>query len=136
MANALVANTGGSDNTAIGFDALGANTTGNGNIGLGDFAGLGVSTANDVVCIGSPGANVNNSCYIGNIGTQPGGTQAVYVNSEGKLGAQVRRSVLNKKSSAWKKPVKRCFHSDQSASATKKKSIPRGHRSLALWPRR
>ena len=29
------------------------------------------------------------SCYIGNIWNQPGGSQAVYVNSEGRLGAQV-----------------------------------------------
>jgi hypothetical protein len=32
---------------------------------------------------------VSDSCYIGNIWNQPGGSQAVYVNSEGKLGAQV-----------------------------------------------
>jgi len=30
-----------------------------------------------------------NSCYIGNIWQQPGGSQAVYVNASGKLGAQV-----------------------------------------------
>ena len=32
---------------------------------------------------------MSDSCYIGNIWNQPGGSQAVYVNSEGKLGAQV-----------------------------------------------
>jgi hypothetical protein len=32
---------------------------------------------------------VSNSCYIDNIWQQPGGSQVVYVNSEGKLGAQV-----------------------------------------------
>jgi Chaperone of endosialidase len=42
-----------------------------------------------VICIYSAGENVNNSCYIGNIWSQPGGTQAVYVNGQGKLGAQV-----------------------------------------------
>ena len=45
--------------------------------------------ADDVICIGAPGANVSDSCYIGNIWQQPGGSQAVYVNSQGKLGAQV-----------------------------------------------
>jgi trimeric autotransporter adhesin len=35
------------------------------------------------------GANVGNSCYIGDIWTQPGGSQAVFVNADGKLGAQV-----------------------------------------------
>src|SRR4029077_1240313 len=34
-------------------------------------------------------ANLSNSCYIGNIWNQPGGSQAVYINSEGKLGFQV-----------------------------------------------
>jgi hypothetical protein len=42
-----------------------------------------------VIAIGTAGANVSDSCYIGNIWNQPGGSQAVYVNSEGKLGAQV-----------------------------------------------
>ena len=45
--------------------------------------------ANGVISIGINGANVSDSCYIGNIWNQPGGSQAVYVNSEGKLGAQV-----------------------------------------------
>ena len=69
--------------------ALLYNTTGNVNTALGNFAGLNVTTADHVICIGINGANVSNSCYIGNIRNEPGGTQAVYVNSEGKLGAQV-----------------------------------------------
>jgi hypothetical protein len=32
---------------------------------------------------------VDSSCYIGNIWQQPGGSQAVFVNLDGKLGAQV-----------------------------------------------
>jgi trimeric autotransporter adhesin len=87
--NALTANTDGSNNAAIGFNALGVNITGTGNIGLGNFAGNGVSTADNVICIGTLGANVDNSCYVGNIWTQPGGSQAVFVNADGKLGAQV-----------------------------------------------
>jgi hypothetical protein len=59
------------------------------NIGLGLFASNGVTTASSVICIGTSGANVNDSCYIGNVWMQPGGSQAVYVNSDGKLGAQV-----------------------------------------------
>jgi len=44
-----------------------------------------------VICVGSfvSGADRTNSCYIGNIWQQPGGSQAVYVNAAGKLGAQV-----------------------------------------------
>src|SRR5262249_39573090 len=45
--------------------------------------------ASHVIAIGTDGADVSNSCYIGNIWNQPGGSQAVYVNSDGKLGLQV-----------------------------------------------
>jgi len=33
--------------------------------------------------------NASNSCFIGSIWNQPSGSQAVYVNSDGRLGAQV-----------------------------------------------
>jgi hypothetical protein len=54
---------------------------------LGAFAGGGVTTAGNVICIGASGANVNNSCFIGNIfnATASGGT-AVFINSTGQLG--------------------------------------------------
>jgi hypothetical protein len=87
--SALTGNIDGSNNTAIGFDALGGNTTGNDNIGLGEFAGSAVNSANHVICIGTTGANVDSSCYVGNIFGQPGGAQAVFVSADGKLGAQV-----------------------------------------------
>jgi hypothetical protein len=60
-------------------------------VAVGLFAGSNVTTANNVISIGTSvaGANVDNSCYIGNIYNKPGGSQAVYVNSNGKLGAQV-----------------------------------------------
>jgi Chaperone of endosialidase len=88
---ALFSNTTGFNNNAVGNSALEDNSTGSNNTALGDRAGGSVTTANDVICIGASvfGENVDNSCYIGNIWNQPGGTQAVYVNSEGKLGAQV-----------------------------------------------
>jgi hypothetical protein len=87
---ALFANTMGFSNTAIGVSALG-NTSGFGNTALGVGAGGALTTANNVICIGRNvfGANVDNSCFIGNIWNQPGGSQAVYVNADGKLGAQV-----------------------------------------------
>ena len=56
---------------------------------MGRLAGSNVTTADNVICIGAPGANVSDSCYIGNVWQQPGGSQAVYVNASGKLGAQV-----------------------------------------------
>ncbi len=58
---------------------------------MGIFAGNFVSTASNVICIGSPGANVDNSCFIGNIyfnvqpivGTDP---DSVTITSSGRLG--------------------------------------------------
>jgi hypothetical protein len=87
--SALLVNTG-DFNTANGFSALQNNTTGQLNVALGVDAGFAVTTANNVICIGANGANVNNSCFIGNIyGTSEGGTiSAVYVNSDGQLGTQ------------------------------------------------
>src|SRR4029453_12233146 len=75
--------------TAVGSFALGNNTSGIVNVALGSGAGSGVTTASGVICIGISGTNGSDSCYIANIWNQPGGSQAVYVNSEGKLGAQV-----------------------------------------------
>jgi hypothetical protein len=88
---ALFSNTTGFNNNAVGNSALEDNSTGSNNTALGDRAGGSVTTANDVICIGAGvfGENVDNSCFIGNIWNQSGGSQAVYVNSEGKLGAQV-----------------------------------------------
>ena len=85
---ALTSNTTGDGNTAVGT-ALANNTTGSNNIALGVGAGFFVTTAGDVICIGASGQNLSSSCYIGNIWNQSGGSQAVYVNSDGKLGAQV-----------------------------------------------
>ncbi len=84
---ALYQNTSGTFNVAIGVQALSSNTEGGGNIALGFGAGDSVTTANNVICIGASGENVNASCYIGNIfnATSSLGT-AVFVNSAGKLG--------------------------------------------------
>jgi hypothetical protein len=88
---ALNANTTGNENTAVGAFAL-QNSTGDSNTALGNGAGLNVTTANNVICIGASvvGANVDDSCYIGNIfGTTSSGGTAVLVNSDGKLGTIV-----------------------------------------------
>ncbi len=91
-AQALLNNTTGYDNAADGSGALFSNTTGNdntaiGNGHLGASAGSSVTTANHVICIGSSGANVSNSCYIGEIfgAASPGGI-TVFIDSNGKLG--------------------------------------------------
>jgi hypothetical protein len=84
---AMLNNDSGSSNVAIGVQALGNNTSGSGNIVLGNVAGSGITTADDVICIGAGGENVDGGCYIGGIfnGTSSGGS-AVFINSAGKLG--------------------------------------------------
>jgi Chaperone of endosialidase len=85
-AQALGSNTIGHQNTAVGAAAL-FNSTGTGNIAVGINAGLGVTTVDNVICIGTCGANVSNSCYIGNIfGVTSSGGTAMFINSDGKLG--------------------------------------------------
>jgi len=90
---ALTAETSGEENTAVGRRALEFLTAGSNNTAVGWRAGDGVSTASNVICIGSgvPGADVSNSCFIGNIhsnnqpivGTDP---DYVTVTSAGRLG--------------------------------------------------
>jgi hypothetical protein len=89
-AQALNNNTTGAGNTAMGGGALFNNTTGTGNMALGIYAGIGVSTANNVICIGSNGANLDNSCFIGNInGVTLGAGSAVQIDANNQLGTIV-----------------------------------------------
>jgi hypothetical protein len=83
---ALQNNNHGSNNTAIGRNALGGSATGNFNIGLGSNAGTSVTSASNVICIGTEGNNVDNSCYIGEIFGSTVSASAVFVNSNGRLG--------------------------------------------------
>lgn len=86
---ALMRNTTGNFNTADGAHTLAGNTTGSSNTVLGFRAGDNVTTASNVICIGSGvvGANVSNSCFIGSVfgQTSPGGV-AVFIDSSGKVG--------------------------------------------------
>jgi len=89
--SALLNNTTGNDNTAIGVDALILNTTGQNNVALGVNAGESVTTASNVICIGAQlnGANVSNTCFIGNIrGVTTTNADAipVLIDSAGQLG--------------------------------------------------
>ena len=87
--SALQGNTEGDNNTGVGKLALGANTTGNRNTVLGANAGGNITSADNVICIGAnlAGANVSNTCYIGNIfGVTSVNGIGVLVNSDGKLG--------------------------------------------------
>jgi hypothetical protein len=84
---ALGNNDTGHDNTAVGISALPNNTTGSNNIALGAFAGQSVTTTNNVICIGDPGQDISNSCYIGSIfgQTNNAGT-TVFIDANNKLG--------------------------------------------------
>src|SRR5262245_48562560 len=89
--HALFSNTSGERNTAIGFKSLENNTTGSFNVALGTGAGSGVTTADDVICIGRAvaGANVVGTCFIGNIRdvtTQNANALPVLIDSAGQLG--------------------------------------------------
>jgi hypothetical protein len=81
-----LANSTGSNNTAVGNTAL-ISSQGSGNTAVGRGAGFNVTTASNVICIGTSGQNLNDSCFIGNIfnATSTNGI-GVLVNASGKLG--------------------------------------------------
>jgi hypothetical protein len=103
---ALASNTTGGENTACGANALFSSTTGGGNTALGNFAllnnttgitntavgfnaGFGITTADNVIVIGTnvAGQNVDHSCFIGEIfGQTSSNGSPVFINSAGRLG--------------------------------------------------
>ena len=85
---ALFSNTTGSSNIAIGFSALPNNTSGNFNIAVGSGAGGAITDAFNCIAIGHQGANVSQSCFIGNIRNAVVAPDAmpVLIDSAGKLG--------------------------------------------------
>ena len=88
---ALFNNTTGQSNTAIGQAALDENTTGRQNTAIGFQAGLDVSTAANVICIGAnvAGANVSRTTWIANVygrTTLNATTAPVVVSANGQLG--------------------------------------------------
>jgi len=87
-ASALLSNTTGNQNIAIGVGALAQNMSGSANIVLGINAGWGITTADNVICIGPAilGANVSDSCFIANIFGATSSGATVMVNSAGQLG--------------------------------------------------
>ena len=91
---ALAGNTDGINNTAVGFGAL-INSTGSGSIAIGSNAGEFVGSSNNVIAIGSPGDDVDNSCFIGNIsGVEVKGVPVV-VDANGQLGVAPAGSPLS-----------------------------------------
>ena len=85
---ALFLNTTGSSNIAIGNSPLPNNTSGNFNIAIGAGAGGAITNAFNCIAIGHQGANVSQSCFIGNIRNAVVAPDAmpVLIDSFGKLG--------------------------------------------------
>jgi hypothetical protein len=92
----MIVNLSGSDNTAVGTNAL-VNSTASGNTAVGSFAGSGVTTGSNIIAIGafqtgvdSALGELDDSCYISNIANQPISAAnfvgLVGVDSDGKLG--------------------------------------------------
>jgi Chaperone of endosialidase len=129
---ALHSNTAGFQNTAVGGGALFSNT-GNGNIAIGFNAGNNVSTANSVICIGAPGQEVSNSCYIGNIfnATSSAGT-AVFINSDGKLGTTTSSKRFKKAIKPMDKASEAIFALKPVSFRYKKDVDPAGTSQLGL----
>ena len=122
--SALGQNTIGIRNTAVGAFAL-SNSTGDFNTALGFDAGLNVTTATNVICIGAnvAGFDVSDSCFIGNIYQKQVGADSlsVRVDSSGKLGTEVssrrfKRDIkpMDHASAALLalRPVTFCYNSD------------------------
>ena len=121
---ALFSNTIGSNNVAIGGSALANNTSGNFNIAVGVGAGSQISDAFNCIALGHQGANVNQSCFIGNIRDAVVAPDAipVLIDSVGKLGTtngssrrfKTHVEPMNKVSESILalKPVTFCYDSD------------------------
>ena len=112
---ALFSNTTGSSNIAIGSSALPNNTSGNFNIAVGAGAGGAITNAFNCIAIGHQGANVNQSCFIGNIRNAVVAPDAVSVliDSAGKLGT------TNGSSSRFKTQIKPMDNASESILALK-----------------
>ena len=108
----LLNNSAGTNNTAVGNTAL-LGATGDFNTALGSNAGSNVTSANGVICIGAPGQNIDNSCFIGNIfnATSASGI-AVLVNANGKLGTSTS-------SRRFKENIKPMEHASEALYALK-----------------
>jgi Chaperone of endosialidase len=129
---ALASNTTGSSNTVIGFAAL-ANSTGSNNTALGYQAGNGVTTASNVICIGSGGQNIDNSCFMGNIAGVPlvGGAPVV-VAQNGQLGTAASSRRFKTAIEPMDKASEALFSLNPVAFRYKKEIDPKGTRQLGL----
>ena len=131
---AALESTTGSGNTANGFTAL-RDSTGNDNTALGAGAGGNVTTASNVICIGAGvfGANVDNSCYIGNIfGSTSANGVGVLVNSNGRLGTMTSSARYKEEIKPMAKASEALFALTPVTFRYKKEIDPAGASQLGL----
>ena len=74
LGNGALSVTTGKGNVGIGLQALKNATTGQNNVAIGYTAGSALTDASNCICIGTPGQNVNNGVYIGNLFAYNGAT--------------------------------------------------------------
>ena len=131
---AALESTTGSGNTGNGFTAL-RDSTGNDNTALGAGAGGNVTTASNVICIGAGvfGANVDNSCYIGNIfGSTSANGVGVLVNSNGRLGTMTSSARYKEEIKPMAKASEALFALTPVTFRYKKEIDPAGASQLGL----
>ena len=132
---ALLHNDTGDYNAAIGLFALGNVTTGSNNTGLGRSAGTSVTTADNVICIGASvsGANVSNSCYIGQIfGATSASGIPVLINSSNRLGTTTSSKRFKEAIKSMNKASEALFALKPVAFRYKKDIDPAGTPQLGL----
>jgi hypothetical protein len=122
----------------VGFDALVNNTTGVTNTAVGFNAGFGITTADNVIVIGTNvgGQNLDHSCFIGEIfgATSSSGT-AVFINSDGRLGTMTSSQRFKEAIEPMAQASETLFALKPVRFHYKKELIRPEHRSLDLWPR-
>lgn len=130
---ALFNNTNGAFNTAIGDRTLFNNNVGSSNIALGANAGSGVTTADNVICIGAAGNNAGNSCFIGQIfGATSSGGAPVFINSNGKLGTATSSRRFKEEIKPMEEASERLFALKPVTFRYKKENDPQGIQQFGL----
>ena len=131
--NALLSTTTGNNNTAVGVSALFNNPAGSSNIALGGLAGQSVTTASHVICIGDPGQDVSNSCYIGQIfGQTSAGGVPVIINTNHKLGTTTSSKRFKENIQPMDKTSEALFSLKPVSFRYKKEIDPAGTSQLGL----
>ena len=101
---------------------------------MGYNAGSNVTTANNVICIGTDGNNVDNACYIGQIfGETSLNGAAVFINSNGRLGTMTSSARFKDEIKPMDKASETVLGLKPVTFRYKKALDPARHRNLALW---